>query len=133
MEISLYFLIFIFGYITCRTFYFLQATRKSIFIMKATHLLCLAWLAKSMEHFAYARTLRLFHMEKAKATDHNIEAFKRRFDEERSHFQWKAIQNLIDLNPSFFKETLEFDDWASGMEYLELNRDAVAELLGIHK
>lgn len=129
MENLLYFLIFTFGYITCRTFYFLNAARKSILMIKATRLICLAWLSKTMEHFSYARTLRLFHMNEAKESEHNITAFKIRFDKELVHYKWKAVQNLLDLNPPFFKDTLEFDDWSSGMEYLELNKEMVLELL----
>jgi len=48
MENLLYFLIFTFGYITCRTFYFLNAARKSILMIKATRLICLAWLSKTI-------------------------------------------------------------------------------------
>ena len=130
MENLLYFLIFTFGYITCRTFYFLNAARKSILMIKATRLICLAWLSKTMEHFSYVHTLRLFHMEEAKDTDHNIVAFKLRFEDEKEYYKRKTIETLLHLNPPFFKETLEFDDWTSGMEYLELNKDRELELLG---
>ncbi len=62
MEWIQFILVFIFGYVTCKTFYFLNATRTSINIIKTAQLLSLAILAKSMEHFAYARTFKVLTM-----------------------------------------------------------------------
>ena len=80
MDWLLYLVVFIFGYITCKTFYFMNAARTSINMLKSAQLTSLLVLARSMEHFSYSRALRLHHMQMTDATEHNIQAFTYRFE-----------------------------------------------------
>ena len=123
MEWFLYALAYIFGYITSKTFYFMNASRTSINMLKSAQLTSLLVLARSMEHFSYSRALRLHHMKAAEATDHNIQAFIYRFEDELVHFKKSSIEEIIDAHPHVFQPFVEFNDWPTGMKHLEENKD----------
>jgi len=128
MEWIQFILVFIFGYVTCKTFYFLNATRTSINIIKTAQLLSLAILAKSMEHFAYARTFKVLIMKESGISEQNIESFIIRTDDEIISYKRRAVKYIIDAHSRFFKELLEFHDWKSAMDILDSNSHAVQSL-----
>jgi len=125
VEWALFTLMFIFGYITCKIFYFIKATRASVLLLKAAQLVSLGLLARAMEDFYYAKIYRMEKMIESQESDHNISAFSYRMEEELAAYKKKSVQGLVELHPSFFKEIVEFDDWASGMEYLKKNEEVV--------
>ena len=122
MEIWFQFLLFVFGYATCSTFYFFRATKASVTILKATQLVSLYILTRALEHFAFGREARLHHMRRAKASEQNIDAFKHLYDKEVKDFQRRAVQQIVDAHPKIFQQTLEFDDWESAMKLLNKNK-----------
>jgi len=123
MEWFLYLTLYAFGYLTCKTFYFLNASRTSINMLKGAQLTCLLMLARSMEHFSYSRALRLHHMKMVESSEQNIQAFTYRFEGELIHYKKKSIEELIDAHPQVFRQFIEFDNWGAGMKYLEENKD----------
>ena len=122
MEIWFQFLLFAFGYVTCSTFYFFRASRASITILKATQLVSLYILTRSLEHFAFGKETRLHYMRRAKESEHNMNAFVRLYNKEVKDFQRRAVQQIIDAHPKFFRQVLEFEDWESAMELLNKNK-----------
>lgn len=133
MEWTLFTFAFILGYITCKTFYFYRATRSSFITLKLSHIIALAILAKSLEDFYYAKVYRMQKMVESEETEHNISAFSFLMEEEISYYKKKAIQNIIKIHPKFFKPVLEFDDWASAMNFLEAHKPIAAEYLARSK
>ena len=133
MEWMLFTFAFILGYITCKTFYFYKATRSSFITLKLSHIIALAILAKSLEDFYYAKVCRMQKMVESEETEHNISAFSFLMEEEISYYKKKAIQNIIKIHPKFFKPVLEFDDWASAMNFLEVHKPIAAEFLARNK
>jgi len=125
----MYILVFIFGYITCKTFYFLSATRTSINLIRITQLLSLLIYSKSLEHFAYAKSVRLQTMKQNDESEHNINAFINSFDQEVSAFKFKGIKIIMKYHASHFKDLLKFDDWSSAMNYLDDNKEIVFKFL----
>jgi len=123
MDWFLYGAVYVLGYATCKTFYFLNASRSSINMLKGAQLTCLLMLARSMEHFSYSRALRLHHMKTVESSDHNIQAFNYRFEDELITYKKESIKKIIDAHPGVFQQFVEFDSWRSGMRYLEENRD----------
>jgi|TARA_Y100000296_G_scaffold85848_1_gene123774 hypothetical protein len=123
MEWVLNIALFLLGYVTCKAFYFLNASRISINMLKGAQLTCLLMLARSMEHFSYSRALRLHHMKTAESSQHNIQAFTYRFEEELIHYKKRSIEEIINAHPGPFERCVEFDSWRSGMKYLEENKD----------
>jgi len=122
MEIWFQFLLFVFGYATCSTFYFFRATRTSITILKATQLVSLYILTRSLEHFAFGRETRLHHMRRAEESEHNINAFLRLYNKEVEDYKRRSVQQIIDAHPKFFQQAVEFDDWESAMKLLNKNK-----------
>ena len=123
MEWVLNIILFVFGYLTCKTFYFLKASRTSINMLRGAQLTCLLMLARSMEHFSYSRALRLHHMQMVESSAQNIQAFTYRFEDELIQYKKKSIEEIIDAHPGVFQQFVEFDSWRSGMRYLEENKD----------
>jgi len=123
MDWFLYALVYIFGYITCKTFYFMNASRISINMLKSAQLTALLVLARSMEHFSYSRAIRMHHMKMAEASEHNIQAFTYTFEEELINYKKKSIEEIVDAHPQVFRPFVEFKDWRTGMKHLEENRD----------
>ena len=129
MSWSLFTIAFILGYLTCKALYFFRTARLSLSILRVTHLISTAMLAKSMEDFHYARMFRMRHMAESGETEHNIDAFSIRTNQEIGHFKEKSIKNIIELHPRFFKHLLEFDDWDSAMRYLNKNEEVIIHFL----
>ena len=62
-------------------------------------------------------------------SEHNINAFTIRFNEELKRYKKKSVSQIIEAHGSFFKEVVEFADWESAMIFLEANRDSVMNFL----
>ena len=122
-------LMFILGYITCKVLYFLRATRTSFVLIRASQLLAVGLLAKSMEDFYFAKAYRMQKLVESGESDHNISAFSYLMEEEVGHYKKKSIQGLVDLHPAFFQQLLEFEDWRSAMTFLQENKEVVASFL----
>ena len=129
MEWIQYFLIFLFGYLTCKTFYFFRATRTGILIVKSAQVISLAILAKSMENFAFSRTYKILTLQESNASEQNIKAYTINIDLAIDAYKEKAIKNIVEQHSKFFKEILDFDDWKSGMDFLEQHKEVAHAFL----
>ena len=118
-----YFLVFIFGYLTCKTFYFLKANRTGILIVKSAQIISLAILARSMENFAFSKTYKILTLKDNNASEQNIKAYAINIDLAITSYKEKAIKHIVEQHSKFYKEILDFDDWKSGMHYLEQNKE----------
>ena len=124
-----YALFFIFGHVTCKTFYFLNAARKSIGLLHATQVVALFIVVRALEHLHYAKESRLFTMKQNKASEQNIAAITLQFEDEMKYFKTKFIKYLIEAHGNFFNQTLEFADWEGAMAFLEGNKKHVEDLI----
>ena len=117
----LYLLTFIFGYVTCRTFYFLRANRISLSLIKMSHVIYLSSAVKAIETLSNARYV-------CKMND--IEPYQSlgTFDSEINLLKDRSIAYLLQLHPKFYRDTLKFDDWESSMRYLNSHKDTVFKL-----
>ena len=118
----LYLLIFIFGYLTCKTFYFIRSARISLVLIKASNIIYLSSLIKALEHLSYVREIMLEQMLKSGKSSTQISTFEFRFEQDAQTLKRRAISTLLACHPSFFRKQLEFDDWKGAMEYLQKNK-----------
>ena len=125
----LYLLIFIFGYLTHKTFYFFRSLKISIGLIRVSQLVSLAVLAKSMENFYYSHTSRLRQMRENNEDDQDIKDCRRAFNLEISDYKERAIKEMLELHPDFYNPIIDFDNWKSAMKYLEENRQFMLQLL----
>mgnify|MGYP003625249956 CR=1 FL=1 len=129
----LYLIVFIFGYLTHKTFYFFRSVKISIGLIRVSQLVSLAVLAKSMENFYYSHTSRVRHMKEHEESEKTIKDTRRSFNKEISNYKEKAIKEVLDLHPNFYNPIIEFDNWKSAMKYLEDNQRFVLKLLNQDK
>lgn len=129
----MYVLVFIFGYMTHKTFYFLRSIRISIGLIRVSQLVSLAVLAKSMENFYQSHTYRVRHMRDHGKQDKDIKKVRREFNMEISNYKEKAIQQILELHPNFYNPIIDFDNWKSAMKYLDDNQKFVLQLLNQDK
>ena len=118
MDWFLYLLVFVFGYLTCRIFYFLRSGRISISLLRVSHIVYLSAMIKALEHLSYAREIVLEHMLRTEKESNQISSFEYRFEEDVKFLKQSSIRQLINLHPQIFHETIQFDDWESAMEFL---------------
>ena len=124
-----YLLFFAFGYMTCRTFYFLNATRKSLSLLRVTQVVSLFIMVRALEHFHYAKEFRLSIMKENDASEQNIRAFLYQFDDEMKFYKTKCIRQIIEAHGNFFNQVVDFADWESAMVFLEGNKELVEEFI----
>jgi|TARA_E500000331_G_scaffold353532_2_gene404424 hypothetical protein len=112
----LHILVFIFGYITCKTFYFLRANRLSLMLIKLSHVIYLSATVKAIESLITARDTIKFN---------NIEPTKEEevFETEIKLLKDNSMAYLLQLHPRFYRDALKFNDWESSMLYLNNNKD----------
>ena len=129
----IYVLVFVFGYMTHKTFYFFRSLKISIGLIRVSQLVSLAVLSKSMENFYYSHTSLVRQMREQGKDDKTIKKTRRDFNMEISNFKEKSIQQILDLHPDFYNPIVDFDNWKSAMKYLEDNQHFVLQLLNQEK
>jgi hypothetical protein len=120
----MFLLMFMFGYVTCKTFYFFRSARLGLNLVRASHIIYLSAVIKAMEHLFQARGIMLQHMLQTEKESIQISSFELRFNEEMKTLQDRSVEILMALHPEFFKPTMEFEDWASAMNYLQQHKEA---------
>ena len=117
----LHLLVFIFGYITCKTFYFFRANRISLSLIRLSHVIYLSSVVKSIETLIEARTTAIIS---------DIQPTKSRdfFEDEIKTLKENSVAYLLQLHPRFYRDVLTFDDWESSMRYLNQNKSAVFKI-----
>tara|TARA_R110002073_G_scaffold30656_3_gene95233 strand:+ start:123 stop:527 length:405 start_codon:yes stop_codon:yes gene_type:complete len=116
-------LVFIFGYITCKTFYFLNATRVSLKLLKSSRVAYLLMAAKIVEQYAVSEYSMKRYLKESQQDEEVIKEFKIKFEQDLEDFKNSTIQDIIHNTPPTFRENLEFDDWRSAMRFLRHNKE----------
>jgi hypothetical protein len=116
-------LTFVFGYVTCKTFYFFRSSRISLSLLNASHVIYLSSLIKTIEHLSYAREIMREHMLRTEKDSIQISSFEKGFDEDLKLLKVRSINNLLQCHPTFFRTMIQFDDWGGAMKFLQENRE----------
>ena len=128
---ALHLLTFLFGYITCRTFYFFKSSRVSVRLLKVMHVICLSILVKCIEEYSYAVSQKLLALLKCGVTEQD-DVYKKIVsisDNEVKTFQARSIATIVAFHPDYFRSVIEFDDWDSAMVYLNTNKNIAKTFL----
>lgn len=113
----LYLLVFVFGYMTCRTFYFLRSTRLSLSLIKYSQIIYLSCVHKAVEHLSGIKPM-------VEGADDTISGdLQQKIDEQISILKNNSINYLINMHPKFYRESLIFDDWESSSNFLEEKKE----------
>ena len=114
----LYLLVFVFGYLTCKTFYFIKEVRLGLVMVKISQSISLYCLVKGIEQLEYAKGMKKAEMLRAGETDKNVKIYSTNFDLLIDSYKTKAINDIIQLHPEFYRDVIKFNDWNSAMIYL---------------
>ena len=123
----LYILVFIFGYVTCKTFYFLRASRISLSLIKLSHIIFLSTILKVSENYVLLRE-RARLLKKQGHIDSKIyDTVSENINSQIEQLKDNSVEYLINMHPKFYRDALRFDDWVSSMKYLKENEETVFE------
>ena len=112
-------LVYIFGYVTCKTFYFLNTTRISLKLIKSSRIIYLLMAVKAIENYITSERMMKRYMKESSRDLDFISDFEKKFQEEITNFKTNAIENLIAHTPDAFRPGLDFEDWNSAMVHLQ--------------
>lgn len=114
----LYFLVFFFGYTTCKTFYFFRALRLGLVTLQICHVLGLYTIVKSLENYYFTRSMKIQELKKRNESEQVINAYKENFDKEINDYKNKCINEIIKIHPDYFRGIINYNDWNSAMRFL---------------
>ena len=133
MNWLLYILIFVFGYVTCKTFYFLRTTRLSLNLVRGASVIYISSMVKAVEKMSYAQEAMLEYMLKTERGSAEISAFQLQFDREVKYLKDTSIDVMMTLHPEFFRQMVEFEDWDSAMEYAEKYKEQIFKFWNVKR
>ena len=133
MNWLLYILIFVFGYVTCKTFYFLRTTRLSLNLVRGASVIYISSMVKAVEKMSYAQEVMLEHMLKTERRSAEISAFQLQFDREVKYLKDTSIDVMMALHPELFRQMVEFEDWDSAMEYAEKYKEQIFKFWNVKR
>ena len=119
----LYIMVFIFGYITSRTFYFLRASRVSLSLIVYSQIIYLSCMYKVLQNLINLKTF----IGTIRKIDEEVSDVYKQIDEKVDNeiriLKDNSINYLINMHPKFYRESLKFEDWDSSMSFLEENKE----------
>ena len=116
-------LVFIFGYMTCKTFYFLNTARLSLKLIKSSRIIYLLMASRAVENYIMSETIMKKYFAKNDEKKETIKALEDKCASELEHFKVISIRQLISQTPDAFKPGLEFEDWNTAMLHLQRHRE----------
>ena len=115
----MYTLVFIFGYATCRTFYFVRASRISLSLLLYSQVIYLSSMVKILESLLQTKYFVSGLRRSAKEMSSVCNEIDKKVDQEIAILKDNSINYLINMHPKFYRESLKFEDWNSSMHFLK--------------
>lgn len=115
-------LVFIFGYVTCKTFYFLNTTRISLKLIKSSRIIYLLMAVRAVENYLMSQEIMKKYLKESEQDDKTLKLFEDKCETELQHFKKQVVDQLLLQTPDAFKPGLEFDDWTSAMAHLQRHK-----------
>ena len=115
----MYALVFIFGYMTCRTFYFVKASRISLRILIYSQIIYISIMLEIIEKLQKTKSFSNEIKRSVKEMASVCDEINEKIDEEMSILKNNSIKYLINMHPRFYRDSLKFEDWDSSMRFLK--------------
>jgi len=115
----MYALIFIFGYVTCQTFYFIRSSRISLALLLYSQIIYLSSMVKILESLLRTKYFVSGLQNSVKEMSSVCKEIDKKVDAEISILKDNSINYLINMHPDFYRESLKFEDWDSSMRFLK--------------
>ena len=118
----MYALVFLFGYITCRTFYFIRASRISLSLLVYSQVIYLSSMVKILESLLHTKYFVNGLRKSAKEMSPVCNDIDQKVNNEIAILKDNSINYLINMHPKFYRDSLKFKDWDSSMQFLGNNK-----------
>ena len=115
----MYALVFIFGYATCRTFYFLRASRISLSLIVYCQVIYLSSMVKIFESLLQVKYFVKGLRQTTEEMNPVCDQIDQKVNNEIAILKDNSINYLINMHPKFYRENLKFEDWDSSMKFLK--------------
>ena len=115
----MYALVFIFGYMTCRTFYFVKASRISLRVLIYSQIIYISIMLEIIEKLQKTKSFSNEIKRSVKEMASVCDEINEKIDEEMSILKNNSIKYLINMHPKFYRDSLKFEDWDSSMRFLK--------------
>lgn len=120
-------LVFIFGYVTCKTFYFLNTARISLKLIKSSRIIYLLMAVRAVENYLMSQEMMKKYLKESEQDDGTIKLFENKCETELEHFKKQTMNQMLLQTPDAFKPGLEFDDWTTAMLHLQRHKKEALE------
>ena len=84
-------LVFIFGYVTCKTFYFLNTARISLKLIKSSRIIYLLMAARAVENYIMSERIMKKRLNESEEDRETIKSFENKCISELENFKSQAI------------------------------------------
>mgnify|MGYP004046199325 CR=1 FL=1 len=118
----MYALVFLFGYITCRTFYFIRASRISLSLLVYSQVIYLSSMVKILESLLHTKYFVNGLRKSAKEMSPVCNDIDQKVNNEIAILKDNSINYLINMHPKFYRDSLKFKDWDTSMQFLGENK-----------
>ena len=115
----MYALVFIFGYATCRTFYFLRASRISLSLIVYCQVIYLSSMVKIFESLLQVKYFVKGLRHVTEEMNPVYDQIDQKVNDEIAILKDNSINYLINMHPKFYRDNLKFEDWNSSMRFLQ--------------
>ena len=118
MELALYLLLFMFGFITHRTFHAYMSAKTGSLIFLHCKLTSLLILLRALEQYTFAKVHISLQMKQKGLTDNDIESFNKIIDNDIMNFKLHSIRQINKQIPDYLKTLEHFNNWDEAMLYV---------------
>ena len=119
MEFLLYLLVFMFGYVTHRTFFTYTSTKSALVILQNAQITSLLSLTRCMQNYAYVKSFGSLQLANHGASESEVENYEKFIDNDIEFFKRSSISSMLRDTPDYFMPAVQFTDWDSAMKYLD--------------
>ena len=119
MEFFLYLLVFVFGYVTHKTFFTYTSTKSALVLLQNAQVTSLLILTRCMQNYHYVKSFGVLQLTKKDVIVNEIENYKKFIDNDIEYFKKSSISNILRDTPEYFMPATQFHDWESAMAYLD--------------
>lgn len=112
-------LVFLFGYVTCRTFYFVRASRISLRILIYSQIIYISIMVRIMEKLLKVKRFSNNVQKSVKEMAPICNDINKKVDNEMAILKNNSINYLINMHPKFYRDNLTFKDWNTSMQFLD--------------
>ena len=118
LEFLLYGLIFVFGYVTHKTFHIYTATKTGSLIFLHGKLTTLLILLRAIEQYSYVKSFGALQMKEKGASESDIAAYKIFINNDIEYFKKQSIKAINKPIPEYLKVLEHFENWDEAMIFI---------------